>query len=509
MSTEMRTMMKTRTIALKKRVRARGVTAGLSRATRVAAAAAMLALLCACASTGIGAGAPTMLTPTHFKEAPTAEGWAPAQPADGAPRGPWWQRFGDAQLDQLAPQVAVNNQTVAAAVSRYAAAQALVAGQRASLFPSVQLTGSATRSGGGGDTPSANSFRANVGASWEPDLWGRLSAGVSQAQATAQASAADLAGATLSAQAALASNYFSLREADAELALLRETVTGYERSLQITNNRYAAGQVAKTDVLQAQTQLANARADLAGLQAQRAQSEHAIAVLLGIAPAEFSLQPRPWTQTVPEPPLTLPSELLQRRPDIASAERAVAAANARIGIARAAYFPSLSLSASGGSSATRLADLFSASHVLWSLGLSVAQTLFDGGALNAALKNSEANRDAAIATYRQTVLTAFQSVEDLLATRRALTEQLAQREQAAAAASQSEQQVLNRYRAGQVSYTEVVSAQSTAASARRSLVQLQSSRQLNAVSLIQALGGGWDASQIMAAPGSASASAAR
>ncbi|HSW03856.1 efflux transporter outer membrane subunit [Aquabacterium sp.] len=463
--------------------------------TRPVLMLALSGLLGGCAGTGPAYQVPSVATPAHFKEAPTAQGWAPAAPADEQAKGPWWQRFGDAQLDALAPQVEVRNQTVAAAVARYAAAQALVAGQRASLLPTVQLTGSGTRSGGGGDAVTANAFRASVGASWEPDLWGRLSASVRQAQANAQASAADLAAATLSAQAALASNYFSLREADAELALLRDTVAGYERSLQITDNRYAAGQVARTDVLQAQTQLANARADLAGLVGQRAQFEHAIAVLLGQAPADISIAAAPWTMTAPEPPLTLPSELLQRRPDIASAERAVAAANANIGIARAAYFPSLTLSASGGTSATRLADLFSASHTLWSLGLSLAQILFDGGALNAALRNAEASRDVTIATYRQTVLTAFQSVEDLLSTRLALNEQLLQRQQASAAADLSEQQVLNRYRAGQVGYTEVVTAQSSAASARRSVVQLQSSRQLNAIALIQALGGGWQVAQ--------------
>jgi NodT family efflux transporter outer membrane factor (OMF) lipoprotein len=435
-----------------------------------------------------------------FKEAPSAPGWNAARPADDSPRGPWWESFGDAPLNALLPQVAVSNQDVAAAVARYAAAQALVAGQQAQLYPGVQASGSATRSGGGGSSSSAAAsggggrgtvLRANVAASWELDLWGRLRSGVDQAQANAQASAADLAGATLSAQAALATAYFNLREADAELALLRDTVAGFERSLQITNNRYAAGQAARTDVLQAETQLANTRAEVAALAAQRQQSEHAIAVLLGKAPADFTLATMPWTTTVPDVPPLLPSELLQRRPDIAATERAVAAANANIGIARAAFFPSLGLSASGGSVATRVADLFNASNTLWSLGLSAAQILFDGGALNAALRNAQAGRDVAIATYRQTVLTAFQSVEDLLAQRRALVEQLSLRQQASAAADQTEAQVLNRYRAGQVGYTEVVTAQTSALSARRSVVQLQAALQTNAIALIQALGGGW------------------
>jgi NodT family efflux transporter outer membrane factor (OMF) lipoprotein len=442
-------------------------------------------------------GGPEITLPANFKEAVPAAGWAPAQPADAAPRGAWWQRFGDPALDALAAQVEVTNQNVAAADARYAAAQALVAGQRAQLLPGLNLNGGASRSGGG-DTASRSSFQLGLGASWEPDLWGRLRAGVTQAQATAQASAADLAGARLSAQALLATNYFQLREADAELALLRTTVAGFERSLQITQNRYAAGQIARTDVLQAETQLANARADLSQLDAQRRTFEHAIAVLIGRAPADFTLAPAPWVQNVPDVPLALPSELLQRRPDIASAERAVAAANARIGIARAAYFPSLSLSASTGGNAPRLADLFNASHLVWSLGLSVAQTLFDGGALEAQLRNAEANRDVTVATYRQAVLSAFQSVEDLLGNRRALAEQLALRRQASAAADLSEQQVLNRYRAGQVGFADVVAAQATALSARRSLVQLQANLQTNAVQLIQVLGGGWDAGQLPA-----------
>src|SRR5262245_28770635 len=379
------------------------------------AVAAALALACGACSM-----VPTYERPVvaaqavSFKEAPTAPGWQAARPADEHPRGPWWEPFGDATLNELMPQVEVSNQNVAAAVARYAAAQALVAGQQSQLYPTVQLTGSASRSGGGGAagaiTGRGTQLRAEVGASWEPDLWGRLGAGVTQAQATAQASAADLAGAKLSAQAALATAYFNLREADAELQLLRDTVSAFERSLQITNNRYAAGQAARTDVLQAETQLANTRAEVAALTTQRQQFEHAIAVLLGKAPADFVLMPAPWTTTVPEVPPTLPSELLQRRPDIASAERAVAAANANIGVARAAYYPSISLGATAGTSGVRFVDLFDAANTLWSLGLSVAQILFDGGALDAALKNAEASRDVTIATYRQTALSAFQSV---------------------------------------------------------------------------------------------------
>ncbi len=430
-----------------------------------------------------------------FKEAPSTPGWHEARPADEQARGPWWLPFRDATLNELMPQVEVSNQTVAAAVARYAAAQALLAGQQAQLRPSLGLSASATRSqagsaGGPGRAP-VTSLRVAANADWEFDLWGRLRAGVEQAQASAQASAADLAAAKLSAQAALATAYFSLREADAELVLLRDTVAAYERSLQITDNRYAAGQAARTDVLQAQTQLANTRAEVAALAVQRQQFEHAVAVLVGKAPADFTLAAGAWTQTVPEVPPALPSELLQRRPDIAAAERAVAAANAGIGVARAAFYPSLSLGATVGSAGPRVSDLFDAANTLWSLGLSLAQVLFDGGALQAALDSAQASRGVAVAGYRQAVLAAFQSVEDLLAQRRGLNEQLALRQQASAAANLTEQQVLNRYRAGQVDYTDVVTAQASALAARRSLVQLQVGLQTNAIALVQALGGGW------------------
>jgi len=438
---------------------------------------------------------PSTPAPAAFKEAPTDGAlWLPAAPADALERGDWWTLFGDAELDRLAGQVTVSNQNVAAAVAAYAQAQALVREQRAALFPALTLDASARRSGGRGSASSGTALQASVGASWEPDLWGRLRNSVEAASAGAAASAADLAAARLSAQAALALDYFSLREADAEIELLRSTVEGYQRSLQITQNRYAVGVIAKTDVLQAETQLANTRADLASLQGQRARFEHAIAVLIGKAPADFALTPAPWQSAVPAVPLGVPSALLQRRPDIAAAERDVAAANAQIGIERSAYFPNLGLSGSLGSAGSRVADLFGASGSLWSLGVSVAQTLFDAGATRARVAGAEASRDAAIARYRQTVLSAFQSVEDQLATTRVLVEQEALRREASAAADATEAQILNRYRAGQLSYTEVVTAQVSALSARRALLQLALSRQSSAISLIQALGGGWQAS---------------
>ena len=323
-------------------------------------------------------------------------------------------------------------------------------------------------------------------------MWGRLSAGVGAARASQQASFADLASARLSAQGELAVNYFNLRSLDVQRALSARTVQGYERSLTITNNRYNAGVAARTDLLQAQSQLANARADLLDLQRQRAQLEHAIAVLVGQAPASFSLPAEPtWALTVPAVPPEVPSTLLQRRPDIAAAERRVAQANEQIGIARAAYFPSLRLSGSLGAGASAIGDLFNASSLVWALGASAAQTLFNAGLTGAQVEGARAAFDESVARYRQTVLTAFQDVEDQLAASRILGEQLALRQEASEAADLVEQQVLNRYQAGQVAFTDVVTAQNTAQQARRALVQLQASRQVAAVSLIQALGGGW------------------
>lgn len=455
--------------------------------------AALLALALGGCAIGPDYQRPATPDISQFKE---AEGWMVAAPADALERGPWWQLFGDPVLNQLARQVEISNQNVAAAVAAYAQARSLVREQRASLFPSVTLNGGANRahssaSGSGGRN--ASNYQLGMGASWEPDVWGRLQRAADGASASLQASAADLASARLSAQGELVVNYLSLRQSDAQKALLASTIAGYQRTLDIAQNRYSAGIAAKTDVLQAQTQLANAQADAAGLTRQRAQLEHAIAVLTGQAPAQFTLAPAAWNPSVPDVPTGLPSALLQRRPDIAAAERRVAVANAQIGIAQGAYYPSLSLSASYGFGASRVADLFSASSGLWSLGLSAAQTLFNAGATGAKVEGAQAAHAQAVAHYRQTVLAAFQGVEDQLAASRVLLAQQDLRRQASQAADQVEQQLLNRYRSGQVSYTEVITAQASALSARRALVQALADRQTTAVALIQALGGGWQA----------------
>ncbi len=454
---------------------------------------------CALGPDYVRPGAPVSAS---YKEAPAAGGalWLPAAPADTLDRGDWWRLFDDPELNRLAAEVDAANPTVAAAVASYRQAEALVREARAAFFPALSLSANARRSGGGGGggsrasgaSASGNAFSVSLDGDWAPDFWGRVGRSVESARAGEQASAADLAAARLSAQGAMAIDYFALREADFEAELLARTIEGYERALQITQNRYAAGVVAKTDVLQAETQLATTRSSLATVRADRERFEHAIAVLTGKAPGDVSIAVRPWNAVVPAVPIGVPSDLLQRRPDIAAAERQVAAANAQIGIERAAYFPSLTLGASLGNASSRVADLFKVSNALWSVGVSLAQTVFDAGATTARVAGAEASRDAAVARYRQTVLAAFQGVEDQLSNARAQAEQAELLKRASDAADQIEQQILNRYRAGQLSYTEVVTAQASALSARRALVQTAVNRQVTAITLIQALGGGWD-----------------
>ena len=466
-------------------------------------------------------GACTALAPSQKADAPTSAqylepppGWMAAAPADTLTRGPWWTLFNDPVLNELAPQVAVSNQNIAAAAAAVEESRAAVREQRASFFPTLSLDAGVTRSGVGGKSGSGVSssdgtvvttsksnrttrFSLGLGASWEPDLWGRIANTVSAAQANAQASEADLANATLSAQTTFAVDYLSVREADAEIVTLRTTIEGYQRALTITQNRYAAAIAQKSDVLQAQTTLANAQADLASLQQQRAQLFHAMAVLAGQPPATFNLPAGDWNATaVPAIPVGLPSDLLQRRPDIASAERKVAAANADIGVQRAAYFPSLTLSSSGTLGSTRLSDLFNASSFAWSLGVSLAETIFDGGARTARVEEAQATWKQSVAQYRQTVLTAFSGVEDQLSAASSLEQQQALRKVASQAADQTEQEMQNRYKQGLVAYTDVVTAQATALSARRALMQVSLSRQTAAINMVSALGGGWSTQQL-------------
>ena len=432
---------------------------------------------------------PDIVVPEKFA---VQEGWTPATPADAQHRGEWWLLFQDQTLNELENSVDVSNQNVIAAKAAYDQARALVTQERSAIFPAVDLSAGATRGDNNTSRTPANQYQLAIGSSWEPDLWGSLGRATSGAKASAQASEADLLSATLSAQGELAVDYLSLRHTDVQLDLLTKTVETYQRSFQITQNRFSVGAAARTDVLQAQNQLASAQANLLGLQRQREQFAHAIAVLVGKTPEAFNLDVVPnWQATVPQVPLGLPSELLQRRPDIAGAERRVAAANEQIGIAKAGYFPSLKLSGSYGNSANNTADLTKSNLSVWSLGASLAQTLFDAGATGARVDSAKAAHQKSVANYRQTVLTAFQDVEDQLTAIRILSQQETLYKQASEAADQVEEQTLNRYRQGQISFTDVVSAQTSALNARRSLAQAQSDSQTASVALIQALGGSW------------------
>ena len=467
---------------------------------RTLLAVSALALLSAC-TVGPAYQTPGLATATPLPGGFKAlDGWKVATPGDLADRGDWWTLLGDPQLDMLIARVNVSNQTIAAAEPSYRQARAIVREHRASLFPTIDLSGGATRSGGGGlgsatnGSSSGTRYQVGLGAGWEPDLWGRIRNGVTGARAREQASAADLAGARLSMQGELAVNYLGLRQADAEIALVHRTVEGSQRGLTITQNRYAAGIAPKSDVLQAQTQLANAQADLESLTQNRATDENAIATLVGEPASAFKLAADPaWTTHLTDVPTGVPSELLERRPDIAGAEPRVAAANADIGVARAAFFPTLNLSGSGNSSSSSLGNLFSASANTWSLGLSAAQTLFDAGARKARVEQARVAYDASVADYRQTVLTAFEDVENQLTATRVLARRYALLQTSSSAADQTEQMILNQYKAGQVAYTDVVQAQASALSARRALLTAAVQRQTTAVTLIQALGGGWKA----------------
>ena len=445
---------------------------------------------------------PPVETPPQFKE---AEGWSPAQPQDGVDRGDWWSVFNDPTLNGLEQKVAVSNQTLAGDEAAYKEARALVAEQRAALFPTVNLTGGATESGqhvtaspgGGGGTARSGTvvtrnYQVALGASWAPDFWGRVRREIENAKASAQASAADLANAKLTIQSELAADYFQLRLEDAEEALLKDTVAGYSKSLTITQNKYNAGVAARADVLQAKTQFESAQASEIDLESARAQNEHAIAVLTGAAPADLTITPiANWKPMVPTTPELVPSQVLQRRPDVAAAERNAKAQNALIGVQIAGYFPDITLTGSYGFASSALNSLFKASNAAWSYGGTFSQLVFDAGATSAKVRQAKAAYAQSVAQYRQTVLTAFQQVEDELAADRVLQKEEPFKRAASQDADQAEQILLNEYKAGTVDYTSVVTAQATALNARQTLLTLQVQRMSTQISLIEALGGGW------------------
>lgn len=443
---------------------------------------------------------PITALPATFKEQP---GWVTAAPTDGVAKGEWWLLFDDPVLDALERQVAVSNQSLAASAAAYRQATAAVRESRAGLFPSLSASGKAGRSesidgassgvglGGSGLAQRGTTYSLALEATWQPDLWGQLGNAVSQGRANAEASKADLANATLAAQGELASSYLQLRGIDAQKALLDCTVTAYERALAITRNRLREGVVMRSDVLQAETQLRDAQAQAADLVRQRATYEHAIALLVGDNPSSFAIAPESWREGVPAVPATLPGALVQRRPDVAAAERRVAAANAAIGIQRAGFFPGISLTGSASTAGSSLDALFDAPTSLWSLGAGVAQTVFDFGATSARVEQARAAYDQAVASYRQTVLTAFQQTEDGLVGVRVLAEVAQDRAAAAKSASEAEAIAMRRYLEGETDYLAVVTAQATALGAAQARVQAVTNRQVAAVSLIQAIGGTW------------------
>lgn len=430
---------------------------------------------------------------TAFKE---MQGWKPAQPGELAINGKWWEMFNDPQLNALIEQIDISNQNLAESEASFRKAMALVQSARASEYPTVALNASKTNaktvSGG-----ISRSYATGLTASWELDVWGSVRRNVEANEATAQATAGDLAAARLSAQAALAQDYLQLRVLDSQQKLLDETVIAYQRSYELTKNQYAVGVAAQSDVIQAQTQLKTAQASAIDNGVTRAQLEHAIALLVGKTPSAFSIQPAPLEALAPPIPVAIPSMLLERRPDVAAAERRVAAANAQIGVAKAAYYPSLTLSASGGyQSSSGIANLFNLPNRVWSLGPSLSQTLFDGGALTAVTKQALANYDLAAATYKQTVLTAFQAVEDNLAALRILEQEAVVQHEALLSARKALSLVLNQYKAGTVSYANVITAQATALSSEINSLSILNRRMAASVLLISALGGGWSEQNI-------------
>lgn len=474
------------------------------RALTIAVTAALASLLSACA-VGPDYQRPGAEIPASYKEA--APGWKVAEPADQHDRGDWWTVYQDPQLNALEDRLNTANQTIAQYAAAYRQARALVGEARAAYFPTIGASAGATRSGNGtssgGNSTTAtsrsgvsNSFNVQLDASWEPDLWGSVTRSVNSQKAGQQGAAADLANARLSAQATLAQTYFSLRALDSTQKLLDDTVAAYQRSLQLTQNQYAAGVAARSDVIQAQTQLQSAQAAAIDNGVQRAQDEHAIAVLVGEPASTFSLAPMPLTATPPAIPAQMPSALLERRPDIASAERKAAAANEQIGVAIAAFFPSLTLSASGGFENSVFSQLLTAPSRFWTLGPQLAATLFDAGLRQAKTEAARAAYDGDVATYRQTVLAAFQDVEDNLASQRILEQEIVVQQQAVDSARQALAIVTNEYKAGTVAYVSVLTAQTTAFTAEQKLESIAGQRMVSSVGLVKALGGGWDASQM-------------
>lgn len=430
-------------------------------------------------------------------------GWKQANPSDAMIRGKWWEVFGDAQLNQLEERLNINNQNIKLYFENYMAARAVVRNARASLFPTVSAGPTVSAQGTGSSSTatlstssSSRSYELAASASWEPDLFGAIRNNVTAQQNAAQVSAADLANETLSEQFSLAQYYFELRGQDALQLLYNDTITQYKDSLRITQSLYTTGIDSEQDVVQAETTLRTAEANAVAVGTTRAQYEHAIALLLGESASSYSLAATPLEVKVPYVPTGVPSQLLERRPDIAAAERSAAEYNALIGVYKAAYFPTISLSASGGTQSSAISNIASAGALFWSLGASAAETALDFGARRANVQRYEALYRANAATYRQTVLNAFKEVEDYLVASRQLAEQAQRQKLAVASSARYQSLATTRYQTGLDSYLNVITAQTSLLTSRETLVQLQTQQMTSAVQLIAALGGGWNSSEL-------------
>ncbi|MFA5109840.1 MAG: efflux transporter outer membrane subunit [Desulfobaccales bacterium] len=486
----------------------------------LAAGAGALALVIGC-SVGPDYVRPPAETPPDYKE---NAGWKVAQPRDELPRGKWWEIYNDSQLNALEEQVDISNQNIAAAEANFRQALALVRVARGAYFPTVtggpswsrfkrsENIGSSNRNlaGASGTGPSLGNistlpgatlsdYLLNFNAAWELDIWGKVRRSVESSQASAQSGAANIEVVRLSAQATLAQSYFLLRALDEQKRLFNDTVAAYQKVLDLTKNRYASGVASRADVLQADTQLKTTKAQAIDLGVQRAQLEHAIAILIGKPPATFAIAPAPVALKVPAIPAGMPSELLERRPDIAAAERNMAAANAQIGVAIAAYYPTVTLSATGGFEASTAPLWFTWPSRFWSLGAAAAQTIFQGGALVATTDAARAAYDATVATYRQTVLTGFQEVEDNLAALRILEQEAKAQDDAVQASRQSLAVSTNQYKAGIISTLDLLIVETVAFNNERTAITILGNRMSASTLLIKALGGGWKASDLPSA----------